>query len=254
MEVQVVLNQEIEVVLNDGNRGGAICRKFDTPAKIATDASNRFVTDSEKTSWNTAAGWGNHASAGYLTSIPWASPGAIGSTTPAAATFTDLQVNTSLKLKDSDSSAHYVTLRAASTMSADTSYTLPAAPDAGKYLSTDANGVLSWSTPAGAGDMSQSTYDSNNDGTVNLAENAEKLGDQSPAFYTNADNLTSGTLAAARIPGLDAAKITSGTLDIARLSVGTAANTVAAGDDARFTNSRAPNGVAGGDLTCSYPS
>jgi|GEM_PF-5292124 hypothetical protein len=37
------------------------------------------------------------------------------------------------------------------------------------------------------------------------------------------------------------------------LNVGTVANTVAAGDDSRFTNSRAPNGSAGGDLSGTYP-
>ncbi|WP_413568286.1 tail fiber domain-containing protein [Bdellovibrio sp. HCB117] len=37
------------------------------------------------------------------------------------------------------------------------------------------------------------------------------------------------------------------------LNVGTTAGTVAAGDDSRFTNSRPPNGAAGGDLSGSYP-
>jgi len=30
MEIEVVLDQEIEVVLNGGNPGGALCGKFDT--------------------------------------------------------------------------------------------------------------------------------------------------------------------------------------------------------------------------------
>jgi hypothetical protein len=37
------------------------------------------------------------------------------------------------------------------------------------------------------------------------------------------------------------------------LNVGSSANTVAAGDDARLSDSRAPNGAAGGDLSGTYP-
>lgn len=59
--------------------------------------------------------------------------------------------------------------------------------------------------------------------------------------------------ACADIGSLDASKITAGTLAYARLPVGTAANTVAAGDDARFTDSRAPSGAAGGELGGTYP-
>ena len=91
------------------------------PGKIASDASNRFVSDAEKTDWNNAVSWGNHATAGYLTSASWASPGSLGATTPAAGTFTTLQANTELRLKDNDATANYVSLRAADTMTGDIS-------------------------------------------------------------------------------------------------------------------------------------
>jgi hypothetical protein len=44
-----------------------------------------------------------------------------------------------------------------------------------------------------------------------------------------------------------------GTLTLAA-AVGVVANTLAAGDDSRFTNARTPTGTAGGDLTGTYPS
>jgi hypothetical protein len=47
---------------------------------------------------------------------------------------------------------------------------------------------------------------------------------------------------------------TAGTIPTARLNVGTSAGTVAAGNDARFTDARTPTGVAAGDLSGTYPS
>ena len=40
------------------------------PARVTQSATYRFVSDTDKGNWNSAYGWGNHASAGYLTSLP----------------------------------------------------------------------------------------------------------------------------------------------------------------------------------------
>lgn len=47
--------------------------------------------------------------------------------------------------------------------------------------------------------------------------------------------------------------LTGGTVDAALLPIGSTAGTVCAGDDVRLSDSRAPSGSAGGDLTGTYP-
>jgi hypothetical protein len=53
--------------------------------------------------------------------------------------------------------------------------------------------------------------------------------------------------------GLVAGDITSGTFGIGQIPTGTSGTTVALGNDGRFSDSRAPNGSAGGSLAGSYP-
>jgi hypothetical protein len=63
---------------------------------------------------------------------------------------------------------------------------------------------------------------------------------------TDASQLISGTVSAARLPV--AAVGSPGIIEI-----GTAAGTACEGNDARLSNSRVPSGAAGGDLTGTYP-
>ncbi len=51
------------------------------------------ITADDISNWNTAYGWGNHASAGYLTASSWASPGVIGSGNDEAAFFTTVNIS-----------------------------------------------------------------------------------------------------------------------------------------------------------------
>ena len=52
-----------------------------------------------------------------------------------------------LKLKDSDGTDNYVSLRASPTMASNLTYTLPGTVSAGAYLTTDSSGNMSWSAP-----------------------------------------------------------------------------------------------------------
>jgi uncharacterized protein YjlB len=83
-----------------------------------------------------------------------ASPGEIGATTPAAASFTTLTVKSAndLRLADSDSS-HYVGFKAPATVTTNKIWTLPSADgSANQVLKTDGSGNLSFATPSGGGD------------------------------------------------------------------------------------------------------
>ncbi|WP_413612351.1 tail fiber domain-containing protein [Bdellovibrio sp. HCB-110] len=88
------------------------------------------------------------------------------------------------------------------------------APGAGKVLTSDAAGLATWETlPA------------SNPGTVTSVTSANS--------YLSVANTTSTPVITA--------------------NVGTVANTLAAGDDARLTDARTPTGTAGGDLSGTYP-
>lgn len=87
-------------------------------------------------------------------------------------------------------------------------------PGAGKILTSDASGLATWETPAAG-----------NPGTVISVTSANS--------YLSIINTTSTPVITANI--------------------GTVSNTLAAGDDARFTDSRPPAGNAGGDLSGTYP-
>jgi hypothetical protein len=70
--------------------------------------------------------------------------------------------------------------------------------------------------------------------------------------------ITCGTPAAGSVTNVTSANsylsVATGTsTPVLTVNVGTASGTVAAGDDSRFTDSRAPNGAAGGDLSGTYP-
>ena len=136
------------------------------------------ITDNSA-NWDSAYGWGNHASAGYLTSSNWATPGTIGSTTPSTGVFTTVTGNTSLKLKDGDT--NYATIKANNAMSADVTFTFPASAGTnGQFLKTDGSGNLSWTDQAASAVTSVNTLT----GAVTLT--TTNIGEGTNLYYTDA--------------------------------------------------------------------
>lgn len=89
-----------------------------------------------------------------------------------------------LQFKDNDGTANYVTLQGPASAASNVTYTLPAAPVAGAFLTTDNSGVLSWDAPAGSGDMTKSIYDTDLDGVVDQA--TEAVQSQDTQYLANA--------------------------------------------------------------------
>ena len=195
------------------------------------DGTYAMLTDNSA-NWNTAYGWGNHTSAGYLnlSSLSASAPLSYNNTTGAFSvsksgvitdgyldatdfntfnnkqaaisgstnlTINNITANTSLKLNDADVSA-VVTLKAKNDTTASYTLTLPDNDgNSGQVLHTDGTGNLSWISAGGTGDMLSSTFDST--GTAGIVDNAEALGGNAPSYFLNASNIAAGTLGEVRV-------------------------------------------------------
>lgn len=131
------------------------------------------------------------------------------------------------------------------------------APTGGQALRANATDptLLEWYTPAtgngtvtSVGLVAPSIFSVSNSPVTGSGDLTLTLVNQAANTVFAAPNGAAGAptfraLVANDIPNLDAAKITTGTIGIARLPVGTAANTVAAGNDSRFHTQNTDTGT-----------
>lgn len=162
------------------------------------------------------------------------------------------------------SAASALIIRAQAGMTNDREWVLPGGlPSAGQELRVQSvnSGVITWeyftssggssgtvtsvaiSAPTNEFDISGSPVSSS--GTLGFSWKSQAINQilASPASG-GAGAPTFRALVANDIPNLDAAKITTGTIGTARLPVGTAAGTVAAGNDSRFHNQNTDTGTS----------
>ena len=122
--------------------------------------ANGYLASSDWTAFNAKQPAGS-----YLTSVPWASPGTIGSTTPSTGAFTTItsSAQDGFELKtfgngagdggelrfDAPLTSNYVGLKAPDSIATNKIWILPAADGAtGQVLSTDGSATLGWSSMA----------------------------------------------------------------------------------------------------------
>ncbi|WP_054522192.1 hypothetical protein [Thermanaerothrix daxensis] len=134
----------------------------------------------------------------------------------------------------------------------------------GKVLRDDGT----WVSPS-TGDMQKSVYDTNNNGVVDSAESVPwggvtgKPSQFPPSAHTHsASDVTSGVFDTARIPDLDASKITTGTISTDRFSaysdlqaeskIGQITGRIPTADDMRFSGYYRPANIE--DFTTTIPS
>ncbi|MFP5519388.1 MAG: tail fiber domain-containing protein [Bdellovibrionia bacterium] len=172
-------------------------------------------------------------------------------------TFTDnLKIDNDKQLQILASNSNYVALKAPDIVSANYTITLPnSMGTSGQTLVTDSSGRLSWASLGGGGTVSSistgigltgGTITSTGTIAVDVGTTANKIVQLDSSARIPAVN-------ASLVTNINANNIASGTINYSRLPVGNSASTVAAGDDPRFSDSRAPAGIAGGDLSGSFP-
>jgi hypothetical protein len=114
-------------------------------------------------------------------------------TTPNIATDAKFQATAAAKFYDTDNS-NFIGLKAAGTVAADVTFTLPVGDGAsGQLLSTDGSGNLAWTTPAGGGDVSGPA--SSVDNTVARFDGISgKAIQTSGVVIDDSDNLTANSI------------------------------------------------------------
>ena len=186
--------------------------KLTESSELTLGGGSNTITNTKVGNWDTAYGWGDHSTEGYLTSETFGSSDVVMSLSG-----NDIIAGTSVTLAGGLS--YNASTNTLSQTDNNTVYTHPTFN--GDDFSID-TGALTGATVISDLDINITT---NSEGHVTDANatvatrnlTAANIGAAASSHNHAAGDITSGTFAAARIPSLDASKITSGTLNTARL-------------------------------------